>query len=346
MKIITNTKFYLENSKWISEHDFTSSGEIYKKDGTKVNGYLVGNYFYVTIRGNDGRSRSHSVHRVIANLLLPNDKNLGIVTHKNGIKPDNSISNLEWTTKQEATANNINNGYIKKSTKAIIAIDTNTNRTYEFGSVLECAKFFNISANSIASRIRTNKTSRLGIRFEYKDESNNSITQKLFDSLIKSGELYEHPKYKGYFGWVTCGKIISSKRGVLKVLKPFVATNGYNTLCIRHDNKPTSIQLHRFLYECAYDIILDSSVEIDHIDCNPNNNSIKNLQVLSKEENIKKSSNKALTVVFCDGTKKYFNSVIECANYFGVSTPTIRAWRRSITKPMKNIGIKEVRIGM
>jgi len=65
---------------------------------TNSNGYSnVGFY-------RDGKRRTYKVHRLVALAYLPLVEGKTIINHKNGIKTDNRVENLEWTTHKENTS--------------------------------------------------------------------------------------------------------------------------------------------------------------------------------------------------------------------------------------------------
>ena len=78
------------------------------------------------------------VHRLIANTFLSNNKNLEVVNHKNHIKYDNRVDNLEWCTVKE---NNIHGTRTKRASekrfKKVIQLDLNDNVLNEFESMTQ-----------------------------------------------------------------------------------------------------------------------------------------------------------------------------------------------------------------
>lgn len=73
----------------------TNNGNGYRLFGTSV----------------DGRKKNFYIHRVVAQLFLPNPNNLPEVNHKDGDKTNNRVSNLEWVSmednREHAVLNNL-----------------------------------------------------------------------------------------------------------------------------------------------------------------------------------------------------------------------------------------------
>lgn len=70
----------------------------YLKPGGDGNGYLFVSLY------KDNKYKNYKVHRLVAQAYLPNPDNLEQVHHKNGIRTDNSVANLQWVSSNKNLA--------------------------------------------------------------------------------------------------------------------------------------------------------------------------------------------------------------------------------------------------
>lgn len=77
-------------------------------------GYLV-----VTLRNDSGKRKTLRVHRLVAEVFIPNRFNKSEVNHKDGVKTNNKISNLEWTTHSENIKHAWDNKLLSNTTQRI-----------------------------------------------------------------------------------------------------------------------------------------------------------------------------------------------------------------------------------
>lgn len=96
-------------------------------------------YKYVCIKDNN-----YKVHRLVAQAFIPNPENKPDIDHKNTIRNDNNISNLNWVTKKENMNNPITKQKLKFSKKKQYQGSKNPKarkvKCIETGEIFECAK--------------------------------------------------------------------------------------------------------------------------------------------------------------------------------------------------------------
>lgn len=95
--------------------------------------------------------------------------------------------------------------------------------------------------------------------------------------------------YEGLYEASNLGQVRSIKYPITRILKPHYKKRGYAHLGLyTHAGKLCCVQLHKAIYE-AFQGAVPEGKELDHIDNDPRNNALWNLQAISHGENMRKA---------------------------------------------------------
>lgn len=130
-------------------------------------------YEFIDLRKKGSRKGGY-VHRLVAKAFLDNNGNKPQVNHKNGIKTDNNLCNLEWVTNQENMVHAYKNGLKNNSAAAksrerkVIQLDENGNFVKEFKSINKA--ILETKTNNISAVCRGVRERAGGFKWMYSTE--------------------------------------------------------------------------------------------------------------------------------------------------------------------------------
>lgn len=148
-KYVKHNKIYLISDSGLIKN--TKTGKIMKPNLTKSRKNHIGGYLRIEFRN---PRKKFLVHRLVAEAFIKNPKRLNFINHKNEIKIDNRIENLEWCT------NKYNSTY--STGKKVSQYDMKGNYITTYKSTGEAAEKTNswrtlISHVCLGKRLSTNK---------------------------------------------------------------------------------------------------------------------------------------------------------------------------------------------
>jgi hypothetical protein len=230
---------------------------------------------YVSVRIN---GKNYNIHRLIADSFgLPKHPECTEVDHVDGNPSNNRLENLEWVTHaenvQRSHASNTRKSSAPKQAKPVRGrrVGTTTWTTYELGSG-QVQRELGINCGGVSACCHGKQRQAGGYEFEFAEPTEPSLLP---------GE-----EWRATLGGAFVSSLgrFRSTRGVTRTPKP--SSDGYVNVRICEKQ----YKIHRLLAE-AFQLPKRSPdcTEVDHLDGDPQNNRVSNLEWVTPSENVQRS---------------------------------------------------------
>ena len=114
-------------------HVWSRTTHDYLKPNRMTHGYLCVHLY----KGGKRTRKVCTIHQLVAKAFLRNPKGYAEVNHKNFIRTDNCVENLEWVSRKENVQHALAAGRRVKPEKKVKGISITTGLVYSFNSLIE-----------------------------------------------------------------------------------------------------------------------------------------------------------------------------------------------------------------
>lgn len=180
----------------ISGFNITRSGEIYNRETGRKRKLCLNRsgYSRITIK-----TKTYLVHRLVAKTYLSNPNNLPQVNHKNGIKTDNRVENLEWCSRSHNVKHAFETGLNKGSSRRVVQIKIveTEGETEVYDSMGKASKSTGVSIASISIACKNENRKPGGYKWSYRD--NCDQISNGFSKKIKAIKIVKEERFVNCF---------------------------------------------------------------------------------------------------------------------------------------------------
>ena len=115
-------------------------------------------YMQINLFTNDGRRKKEYVHRLMALTFLDNPNHFPEVNHIDGVRDNNTLSNLEWITHAENMA--------KSTWPKKISVYLGDNLVGTFAKIEDACSELGLTGSNVSACLHGNQTTHKGFTFK------------------------------------------------------------------------------------------------------------------------------------------------------------------------------------
>lgn len=274
-------------------YEVSSLGQIRNKKTNRIlKSSSKGGYLSVGLT-NEINKKSFAVHRLVALAFIENPENKAQVNHKDKVRNNNTVSNLEWVSPLE---NNIHKCLtLEQKTNQnlrIWRVDNNDTKIQIYDSICEAANWcvengysplLHTARGNISCALNGKYKSSCGFKWILDEQTN-------LDNEIWKNVCINNTTFDNYLV-SSLGRFKNSKGVIMENYKPH--HSGY--IYVRVNTKKYA--LHRIVASTFLDNPYSKDV-VNHIDGNKVNNSSNNLEWCTVKENSQHNHNIGLIQTF------------------------------------------------
>jgi hypothetical protein len=257
------------------------------------------------------KSRMQSMHQLVLVTFVGPAPDGCTPNHKNGIKNDNRLDNLEWSNASEQLQHAWNTGLITREavSQAVIQMTKDGTVVNEWPSFTDAAKSVGVNRTSVARAAHAGSVSA-GFRWKVVPKEASSV----FDAL-KFAEPEQWRPVPGYDALYDVSSYGRNRNSHGKLLSTFFR-GAYETIGLcKKATKAQKFSIHRLVASAFVPNPLPEKQHVvDHKDGNKKNNHFQNLEWVDDQENTRRGRGKKVEQLDSQGALvRSFMSISDAA---------------------------------
>ena len=149
-------------------YQVSNQGRMMSPDGKLMVGKMSRGYKQIACFISTGKYKTYNLHRLIAELFIPNPNNLPQVDHINEDKLDNRVENLRWVTRSTNIRHSVHSRKrVTSQWKRPIFMFSKEGHRYSFGSEKDAAHELGVNVQGIWCCLHGRQKTTGSMQFEF-----------------------------------------------------------------------------------------------------------------------------------------------------------------------------------